>query len=156
MSSTYKTEHLQLNSWEASDRPVRNDFNSDNLIIDQVLGEHVENEGIHLTTTEKARVSRPRTLVGYAGNGNSEQLVTLPVTASAVFVYREDMPLSVYDSAEDCTKVYAAFAFYGGGATSGLRLTGTGLTVYQGLTGDSSVELCLNEKDGQYKVIVLR
>ena len=53
MSSTNKTANLGLNSWIESDRPKRTDFVSDNTIIDNVLGNHVKDNGVHLTAEEK-------------------------------------------------------------------------------------------------------
>ena len=39
MSSTAKTPNIGLNQWEASDAPLRVDFNQDNLLIDAAVGE---------------------------------------------------------------------------------------------------------------------
>lgn len=156
MSSTYKTEYLKLNSWEASDRPQRNDFNSDNTIIDTVLGEHLENDKLHLTSSEKTRVSQPIVLVSYAGDGSESRLITLPAVASAVVVYRDGMPPVVYDSTTGCTKVYSAIAVYGGGATSGITLNGSGLNVSQSAEASGGIKLCFNELNVQYKISLIR
>lgn len=156
MASSNKTEKLKLNSWAASDKPQRNDFNSDNLIIDQVLGGHVDDSNIHLTSTEKARVSRPIQLVAYMGDGKESILLNLSYIPTAVIVYREDMPPAVYDSTEGCTKVYSALAVYGGGATSGVKLSGAGVTAYQSASKQNGVKFCMNELNAQYKVAVIR
>lgn len=157
MASTNKTEYLSLNAWVESDRPQRADFNSDNSIIDSALGAHLENDDLHLTSTEKARISRPFTVVSYVGTGAASLKVTLPLVAQAVLVYREDMPFTVYDSTSGINKVYAAVSFSGGGATAGLTLSGNGyITVTQSTSAVNGIMHCLNESGGQYKVIAFR
>lgn len=39
MASTNKTENIGLNDWASEDRPERADFNSDNLILDEYIGD---------------------------------------------------------------------------------------------------------------------
>ena len=157
MASTNKTEHLALNAWVESDRPQRNDFNSDNSIIDNALGKHLENDTIHLSSVEKTRISTPFTAVSYVGTGEESLKVTLPLVAQAVLVYREDSPFTVYDSANAVNKVYGAVAFSGAGATAGVTLSGNGyVTVTQSATASNGVKNCLNESGGQYKILAFR
>ncbi len=157
MASTNKTEYLNLNEWSENDRPQRNDFNSDNSIIDTALGQHLENEDLHLTSTEKARVSRPFTVVSYVGTGAESLKVTLPLVAQAVLVYREDKPFTVYDSSAGVNKVYSAVSYTGAGATSGVTLSSNGyITVTQSASAVNGIMNCLNESGGQYKVIAFR
>lgn len=156
MASTNKTDNLSLNLWAAEDRPQRGDFNSDNMIIDETLGTHIADSEIHLTATEKARVKRPVTNHVYLGNGEAEATVTLSVVPSMVIVFCEGMPHGVYDSTQDCTKVYSAVAVYGAGATSGVTLTSNTLKVTQDSKPADGVMNCLNESGKQYKVIVIR
>lgn len=153
MSSYNKTERLGLNNWSESDRPMRNDFNSDNLIIDEVLGNHISDSDMHLGTEEKSRVSRPLVINAYTGNGNSERTITLSKAPLGVFVYRVDKPFSVYDSATGCTKVYSSVAFVGGQSATGLSLNGSTVTVRQSSASVGGVLNCLNEADAQYKII---
>lgn len=155
MSSYNKTERLGLNNWAASDRPMRNDFNSDNLIIDEVLGEHIADSDMHLTSSEKSRVSRPLVVNAYTGNGNAEREITLSTAPSGVFVYRVDKPFSVYDSTQSCTKVYSSVAFTGGLSASGISLTGSKLTVRQSSGAENGILNCLNESGVQYKIIII-
>lgn len=155
MASTKKTEKLGLNSWESSDRPQRNDFNSDNLIIDTVLGTHVESSDLHLTSTEKARVSRPLVPVAYAGDGKSTYTVELSFNPTAVIVYCVGKPFAMYDSAQGVNKVYGAMAVYGAAQTAGVELAGNKVVVHQS-EASSGVKHCLNEADAQYKIIAIR
>ena len=49
MASSNYTPNLHLSAWNASDRPKRADFVSDNTIIDTQLGGHIANSGIHVS-----------------------------------------------------------------------------------------------------------
>ena len=158
MASTNKTEHLMLNSWVETDRPQRNDFNSDNLIIDTVLGEHVEDNDLHLTESEKKRVASPFVVVPYSGTGAEIVTISLPVVPRFAVVYRKGMPFTLYDSEAGVNKVYGGVAFTsGGGATGGISLNTTeGITLSQSATASDGVKYCFNEEGGQYMVIVFR
>ncbi len=157
MASTNKTEHLGLNAWVEADRPQRNDFNSDNIIIDNTLGEHLDSSSMHLTETEKSRVSNPYVVVPYAGTGSETLKVTLPLVAKGVIVYREDMPFSTFDSVQSVTMVYGAVAFPSAGASAGVTLSSNGyVTVKQSATATNGIKHCLNESGCQYRVIAFR
>lgn len=156
MASTNKTDNLALNLWEGTDRPQRGDFNSDNMIIDQALGNHIDDSTLHLTETEKARVKRPVMNYSYVGSGESEATVTLSVIPTMVLVFCEGKPHTVYDSSLACTRAYCGMAVYGAGATSGITLEGGALKVTQDTAPSSGIMNCFNEADLQYKVIVIR
>ena len=57
MATSNYTPNLHLSAWEATDRPKRADFVSDNTIIDTQLGGHIANGNIHLNADEKARLN---------------------------------------------------------------------------------------------------
>ena len=44
--STNKTQHYQLNQWEAEDKVLRTEFNEDNQKIDQALQEKADQEAL--------------------------------------------------------------------------------------------------------------
>ncbi len=156
MASKNKTDKLSLNLWESTDRPQRGDFNSDNLIIDEALGGHIEDTTLHLTTDEKSRVQRPVKTMGYQGNGDAEATITLDEVPVGVIIYCDTAPLQSYDSAAGYTKVYSAVAFYGAGATKGVELSGKILKVKQDVSISNGVQSCLNESGRQYKIVVIR
>lgn len=156
MASKNKTEHLALNMWESTDRPQRGDFNSDNLIVDEALGGHIEDTTLHLTSEEKARVQRPVKTMGYQGNGQTEATITLDAVPTGVIVYCNSMPMENYDPSAGCTKIYSAVAFYGAGATKGIELSGKNLKVKQESASADGTLSCLNESGRQYKVIVIK
>ena len=156
MASKNKTEKLGLNLWESTDRPQRADFNSDNLIVDEALGGHLENGSLHLTSEEKSRVQRPVKVTGYQGNGQAEATITLDSVPTGVIVYCDGSPVQVYDLAIGCTKIYSALAFYSACATKGAQLSGSTLKVSQDSSPAGGVRCCLNESGKQYKVIVIK
>ena len=48
MASSSFTKNLGLCSWSETDRPKRIDFVTDNLLIDEKLGEHLADSDIHI------------------------------------------------------------------------------------------------------------
>ena len=156
MPSANKTERLGLNLWAGSDRPQRNDFNSDNAIIEQVLGDHTENETIHLTAEEKARVEMPVVNLSYIGDGNAQKTVTIPVAVNAVIVYCEGYPAAVYDSTNGCTKNYMAVSVYGGVPGAGIQFNRTSVTALQDTEHQNGFMNCLNEASRRYRIVGFR
>ena len=77
MSSTNKTENLQLNSWIGADIPSREDFNRDNALIDTAVGAHTADTDIHTSPAEKTVWNSPYYISSYFGNGNSSRNITL-------------------------------------------------------------------------------
>lgn len=156
MPSENKTERLGLNLWEGSDRPQRNDFNSDNAIIEQVVGDHTENTEVHLSAEEKARVQRPLVTVPYLGDGSAQQVVTLPAEVTAVIIYCDSMPCAVYDAQAGCTKNYFGASMFGGGSSTGVSFIRTTVTVTQDTEAKNGFMNCLNESSKSYRVIGFR
>ncbi len=156
MASKNKTENLGLNLWEGTDRPQRGDFNSDNMIVDTALGEHIANSELHLTQAEKARVTRPVQYQSYLGNGGAQATLSLSFTPSMVVVYCDSMPPCIYDSAKACTKVYSAAAVYGAGGSPGVAIEGSTLKFTQDTAAKNGFMNCLNESGKQYRVAIIR
>lgn len=146
MPSTNKTQYLSLNQWADFDRPVRNDFNSDNAIVDSVLGGHVNNSDLHITAEDKEYLAAPHQVYSYTGTGDASKTVTLTEGFKFIAVFAKDKPLAGSDA------VYSALGYVGLGASSGLSISasGTGFTVSQ---GDG---ICLNESGVQYRVIMFK
>lgn len=157
MPSTNKTNYLSLNQWVDTDRPMRNDFNSDNAIIDGALGGHINNSDIHVTAEEKAYLKDAQSVYMYTGTGESQKTVTLTEAVRFVVVYAVGKPFSEYDAVSGKTKAYAATGYVGLGASLGLSVSasGTGFTVNQG-EDESGNYPCLNESGVQYRVIMFK
>lgn len=156
MPSANKTERLGLNLWEGTDRPQRNDFNSDNSIIEEILGGHMENETIHLTESEKTKVKKPMVTVSYLGDGQAQRTVTLPAVVTTVVVFCDSIPCAVYDSAKGCTKNYFGISMYGAGSSSGVSFNSSAVTVVQDSSAASGFMNCLNESGKTYRIIGFR
>lgn len=156
MASTNKTERLGLNQWLETDRPQRGDFNSDNLILEEVVASHTEDSSIHLTSAEKSKVKVPFATMVYLGDGNTQQRITMPFVASLYFVFADGMPMSVYDSTLDCTRVYAGCTGTGSAGSSGVGISDGMLTVSSDAEAESGIMNCLNELNRQYTVVAVK
>ncbi|MBQ2944273.1 MAG: hypothetical protein IJD93_06265 [Ruminococcus sp.] len=156
MPSANKTERLGLNLWQGSDRPQRNDFNSDNFIVEEVVGDHIENTEIHLSEAEKTRVRMPMVTVSFVGNGEARRTVALPSVVTTVIVFCDSMPCAVYDSTTLCTRNYAGFSMYGAGFSAGINFNSMSVTVSQDEEPENGFMNCLNESGKTYRVIGFR
>lgn len=156
MASKNKTERLGLNLWVDTDRPQRADFNNDNMILEEQVGNHLASESLHLTESEKARASAPLGYTGYVGNGESTREITLPANALAAVVYCVGMPSETFDRENNCLRVYKAVAVYGAGAQRGVTLSGNKVTVTRESQPADGALVCLNEQDRQYRVMIIR
>ena len=156
MASKNKSEKLKLNLWAETDRPQRADFNSDNMIIDAALGEHLENDQLHLTAEEKARAAIPLASTAYQGNGEASRAVNLPVDALAVMVYCEGMPFAIYDKSVEALRNYSGFYMFGAGSSAGVSVQNKTLVVTQDTQSKGSVMNCFNESGKQYRVVVIK
>ena len=67
MSSTNKTS-LGLNMWEASDKPVRQDFVNDNVIIDEKITKLNSDLAILYTPTVAVDLNLPQSIICFSGN----------------------------------------------------------------------------------------
>ncbi|MBR3987845.1 MAG: hypothetical protein IKK10_00895 [Clostridia bacterium] len=146
MPSTNKTTNLSLNQWAENDRPMRNDFNSDNAKLDAVVGSHINNGNIHVTAEEKEYLRDSHMVYMYTGTGESSKTITLTEKFRYFSVFANNKPFA------DGNKMYSAIGYVGLGSTLGLSLSasGTGFTVSQNDTA------CLNETGVQYKVIMFK
>ena len=154
MASYNKSEKLRLNLWAETDRPQRADFNSDNMIVDEVLGGHIEDDGMHLSLAEKSRVGSPLASTSYVGDGAASREIILPADALAAVVYCDGMPSAMYDSATGCVRNYSGVCVFGSGANSGLTLRKNVVVVSQSAAQNGYMN-CFNESGKQYRVTVM-
>ena len=146
MPSANKTQYLKLNQWAASDRPMRNDFNSDNVLLDTAVGAHINNADIHVTAEERKFLSDRQITYSYTGDGEESRALTVTEAFRLIMIFAKDKPFGGSDG------VYSAVGYLGLGSSSGLTLSasGTGFTVAQG-NG-----LSLNESGVQYRVVMIK
>ena len=156
MPSTNKTSYLNLNQWEAEDRPMRNDFNSDNLTVDRILGAHVANTDIHITAEERTYLKDSQLTMMYTGTGESTKTIALSSEVRFVIVFAAGKPLAELNSSGK-TKTYFALGYAALGASLGLSISATAdsITVSQGEDTSGNFP-SLNESGVQYKVVMFK
>ena len=154
MATSNYTPNLHLSAWADSDRPKRADFVSDNTIIDTQLGGHIADSGIHVTSSEKAKITEPFTCAGYSGNGESSRTITLGFQPKAVIVFRRGVPFVTYSGSVNT--VNAACAAYGHGGSVGISIGSNGISVSESAQPDNGISVGLNTSGVQYTVIAFK
>lgn len=109
MASASKTPNLSLNNWNASDKPKREDFNGDNLIIDEVVGNHVGNDDIHVTADEKELWNASFIVGQYFGSGASSRTINIGFKPKFAIIFSISRPLMMYNSSTTKNHIYSAF-----------------------------------------------
>ncbi|MBC8570525.1 hypothetical protein [Zongyangia hominis] len=130
MASTNHTEHLGLNQWILTDKPRMDDFNSDNLKIDQSLGTHVADGDIHVTAAERAKWNgAPRIASGtYVGDNSVSRTISVGFTPKFCIIFAQDeMPVDPVND-NSIGEVFCAMAANGTGSY-GLRIATGGFTI---------------------------
>ena len=127
MPSTYKTQHLGLNSYIGTDKPKRTDFNSDNERIDAAVYEHTANGAIHVTAAEKQLWNAPFVLGSYTGDGTTPRTVILGFTPRAVLAAAVNAsPIGTTANAEVLIRSGLATSL---GGSKGIEVTQNGFIV---------------------------
>lgn len=85
MGSTNKTS-LGLNSWIGSDKPQREDFNSDNEIIDNAITAHIEDDEAHISPQEREMWNSFVKMGTYFGDGKVERTIELDCDFAVSFI----------------------------------------------------------------------
>ena len=153
MGSTYKTTNLNLNKWAANDCPKRVDFNYDNEIIDEVLGEHIDDSEKHLSIADREYFASPVSIMTYSGNGNTQRTITVP-QCTAVFVYR--IGASPVEMAGGNVVHNFCYAGYGHIGSSALVITSKTTISVRNYTSYNGEVINLNTNGEDYVVIAMR
>ena len=156
LSSTNKTEKLNLNNWSGSDIPKREDFNYDNSTLDSVLGGHIEDEIVHITSTERSKWNQPYYMGTYVGNGSNSRNITLNCNFNPswgiIFAVNLLPHLNDYNNKAD----YNYFGLVSSnGSTIGVSLNNKTLTVVQSATPVSGVEYRSYNENGTIYVYIM-
>ena len=158
MASTNKTANLQLNSWLATDKPKREDFTSDNLKIDTAVTNHINDQTVHITAADRAKIDAPYVVEYVTGTGAASVDHTLSFSPQWVLVYMDGSPFNEYDSVNDytiCSGGIVCSDFIG--ATPGISLNGTTLTLSQSqTTATNGVFHNFNKSGEQYVIIAFK
>ena len=156
LSSTNKTENLNLNNWIGSDVPQRVDFNMDNSIIDSVLGGHIDDEDVHVSTDDRSKWNAPYYMGTYIGNDASSRTIDVPCSFNPrwgiVFAAGIFPQLNDYGNQGD----YNYFGIVStNGSTIGVSLSGKQLSVIQSATAVSNYEYRNYNEGGTTYVYIL-
>lgn len=154
MPSSNKTKNLSLNSWVSSDKPRMADFNEDNSIIDQLVGGHIINDDIHLTSEQKAKAVEPYYKMLYSGNGEASRAFSLTVKPTLVFVYRIGESPVTYENNVAKINFAVGFAMYG--ASKGLNVSSSSVTVSQSSEAENGSVVNLNENGKNYMMVIFK
>lgn len=158
MSSSNKTG-IGLNLWLGGDKPKREDFCNDNLIIDNQITEHKNDNVRHVSTDDRKRWDTNIYCNVYYGNDQSTRDIDTgcPFTPSAVLIFPSGITPHVWDSDTGNGYIYTGYGS-GYGTTNGLlfRNNRSTLRVYQGLKGVKNEMVCLNENGVTYCYVCFR
>ncbi len=155
MSSSQKTDYLQLNAWLGTDRPQRIDFVDDNTIIDKVIKNHIENTTMHCSGEEKTRLNNPYIVKSYAGTGESTKTIEFDFVPQLVIVFkRESLP--VVTEADGTATVNCGIAVKSMGSTGGVSISDKTVTVTYNATATDGVKYNLNYFNDQYVVVAFK
>lgn len=155
MASSSFTDNLGLCLWDETDKPKRMDFVADNMIIDEKLGDHLNDSNIHITQQERERFLKPYTILSYAGDGNAERSFSLSDTYSFVFVIQKFYP-SVSKDTQGNFISHFSFASRLYGSSGEITLTNSELIVTQDSEPVDGVKNNFNEDKGQYIAILFK
>ncbi len=156
MPSSNKTTNLSLNNWESTDKPKMADFNSDNSIIDQVVGTHISDSSKHLSTADRTLLEDYVVKGSFTGTGSPNGNISLSFNPKAVFVYMKGKPFIEYDATNGYTLCNSALVT-ASGASAGISLSGKIITVSQSQSdATDGVFLNLYKNNTQYAYIALR
>lgn len=158
MGSSNRTEYLGLNRWIKSDRPVMEDFNADNEIVDSMLGGHISNGELHLNEKQRQALALPYDMQIYHGTGVQNRTIALEFDFEPrmCILLAISAPVGVIDIPNDTHYNYFGIATKSGG-TDGLTLSGKSLSVIQGGAMVARYEMrSYNELGRSYLVIGFR
>lgn len=157
MASSNKTTNLQLNLWSSTDKPARTDFVHDNQKIDKAVGEHTLNSDIHLSESDRSKLTTPYMTTYYAGNGESSRSISIGFAPKVAIVFKKNSPQIKFNSS-GVPIVNGAMIIASNGNTGGAVISGTNVTVSQASEANASTGLIynLNESGGQYAVMAFK
>ena len=131
MPSSNKTPTLQLNQWQGSDYPKKDDFNADNSKVDAAFAQHIADTTLHPSAQQTGIWNQALQLqfFSYTGDGASTRSIALPCTPRFGMVFACDRsPVVVSSTGTDANQ--PSFGIFSAqGANLGLTLEGQTLSV---------------------------
>lgn len=153
MGSSNKTTNLGLNKWLERDSPKRSDFVSDNVIIDNLLGNHIKDSSLHLTAQEKQRASQPFDVNTIYGTGEATTQIKFGYTPKLAIVCKKNNAPCVMGSSY--TKVNFGIASPIGGS-GGISISDYTVTLTQSPNATNGVLYDLNNSQYEYLLITFK
>lgn len=157
MPTNNKTANLGLNSWLGTDKPIREDFVSDNEKLDKVISDHLNDIDAHMTA-ERLELLNSSFVVGkYTGDGNSVKVISLDFQPRIAIVLYRGMPLVEYNAEGDymvCNATILTSAGEGG-SIGGTILSKT-IRVSQTSSTSTGKIVNLNRLNGVYIYIAIK
>ena len=152
MPSSFKTTNLKLNSWVESDRPTRSDFVGDNVIIDNILGAHVNNNSLHLNEEQTAQIDKPYFFDILQGSDEASRMIKLTYTPRFVVYFAVNKPWVEHTSNGEV--VNGSISVYTYGSSGGVAIGEEKIVISHGEI--DGVNYNLNNMECQYLLIVFR
>lgn len=153
MASSKKTANLGLNNWTETDCPKRSDFVSDNQIIDNLVGNHIKDSSLHLTSSEKDRVSVPFDINTYYGTGEASTELQFNYSPKFVIVCKKNSPLQTSKSSNIVINAAIASTV---GVSGGIKISNKTVTVKQSATAENGIMYNLNDSNSEYMIITFK
>lgn len=130
MPSTNKTQFLNLNSWLGTDKPKRDDFNSDNQKIDSAVQAHFENASLHVSEQDREFWEHGSFILGsYSGNAVNPREISLGFKPRFALVYGVNVLPIEYWNVPQQNKARIGL-FSQSGCSVGCALTDNGIKVW--------------------------
>ncbi len=157
MPTNNKTANLGLNSWLGTDKPLREDFVSDNEKIDKAISDHLNDADAHMTP-ERLELLNSAFVVGtYIGDGNSLRVLSLDFQPRLAIVLYKGMPLVEYNMESNYTITNATIlTLEGDGGSVGGSLSSKTIRITQTAAPVNGKFVNLNKLNCQYVYIAFK
>lgn len=159
MGSAQKTDFLSLNKWISTDIPKREDFNYDNMAIDNAFKTHNGDMNKHISNDERETWNEPHYVGFYYGNGsNSARTIETGCSFEPNFaiVFAGSTTPGITDFSNKLHRNRFAFLTKRASNT-GISLLGKNIAIgASGTTADTSETTEYNRSGGLYCYILFR
>jgi hypothetical protein len=153
MASSSKTAFLGLNNWAAADKPKRDDFNSDNRLIDsgmQILSQNLDSlSALSESITEAMSGLNNLEFGTYSGNSAEVRRITLGYAPKFVFVFPVNRAFFEVTFTTGALYVYSA-AGIAANASKGVVLESDGFTVIYNIAVNAGIAMRTNQSGINY------
>lgn len=171
MPSSNKTATIGLNQWLGSDKPVKDDFNEDNRLMEETvsaltarveaveqtengtaLTNHIQNKDVHCTAEEKAlwNAAGSVSVMTYIGTGDFMRTFELDGTPKAGMIFALNHGLYEIEWTVQSMLCYTGWFSADGGCTP-IEVNDNSITIYnQATVSEIGVAYRFNESNVTY------